>query len=211
MEARDEAAAKAGTPLPASEVIFVPSLPRRVDEVNVLRGGQVDGSVMSVSGASLVVTANVDDADVEQLAVDLPVTIEVPTGESVPGTITAIVEAEGDDATGYDVTITPGELTPEQMEALRGSNVRITVPVESTDGDVLAVPLAALTAGPGGETRVEVMRDGVTDLVEVEVGLAAEGYAEVIAVDGTLDEGDLVVVGDGSSDDEDESDDAASR
>ena len=209
VEARDEAAARAGTPLPASEVIFVPSLPRRVDEVNVRRDGQVDGAVMSVSGASLVVTANVDDADAELLAVDLPVTIEVPTGETVAGTITAIEEAEGEGATGHDVTVAPGELTAEQMEALRGANVRITVPVESTEGDVLAVPLAALTAGPGGETRVEVMRDGVTHLVEVEVGLTAEGYAEVSAVDDTLAAGDLVVVGDAAHE-SDGADDATS-
>jgi hypothetical protein len=42
-----------------------------------------------------------------------------------------------------------------------------------------------------------VLRDGVAELVEVEVGLTAEGYAEVSAVDGTLAEGDQVVVGDG--------------
>lgn len=196
---RDEAAVAAGTPLPAAEVVFVPSLPRRVDEVAVRRGGQVDGAVMSVSGASLVVTANVDDADHERLAVDQAVTIEVPTGEEVAGTITAIEEATGEGATGWNVTVTPGELTPEQAEALRGQNVRITVPIESTEGDVLAVPLAALTAGPGGETRVEVMRGGPAELVEVEVGLTAEGYAEVSAVEGTLAEGDLVVVGDGGS------------
>lgn len=198
--ARDEAAFAAGTPLPASEIVYVPSLPRRVDEVRVRRGGQIDGAVMSVSGASLVVTANVDDADHELLAVDQAVSIEVPTGEQVAGTITGIAEAEGEGATGWDVTITPGELTPEQAEALRGQNVRVTVPIESTEGDVLAVPLAALTAGPGGETRVEVMRDGVAELVEVEVGLTAQGYAEVTAVDGTLAEGDLVVVGDGDED-----------
>ncbi|TDE08217.1 peptidoglycan-binding protein [Jiangella asiatica] len=206
---RDEAAAAAGTPLPASEVVFVPSLPRRVDEVQVRRGGQVSGAVMSVSGATLVVTANVDDAARELLAAEMPVTIELPSGDEVAGTITAIAEAEGEGATGHDVTIAPGELTAEQVEELRGANVRVTVPVESTDGDVLAVPLAALTAGPGGESRVEVMRDGATELVEVEVGLTAEGYAEVTAVEGELGEGDLVVVGessDASADDDAEGD-----
>ncbi|WP_199521517.1 hypothetical protein [Jiangella anatolica] len=201
--ARDEAAFAAGTPLPASEVVFIASLPRRVDEVNVRRGGQVDGAVMTVSGASLVVTANVDDADFDLLAVDQAVSIETPDGEQVPGTITAIEEATGEGATGYDVTIAPGELTPEQSEALRGQNVRITVPIESTDGEVLAVPLAALTAGPGGESRVEVMRDGVAELVEVEVGLTAQGYAQVTAVDGSLAAGDLVVVGDADDEESD--------
>lgn len=205
--ARDEAAVAAGTPLPASEVVFVPSLPRRVDEVHVRRGGQIDGAVMSVSGASLVVTANVDDADHELLALEQPVSIELPTGEQVAGTITGIAEAEGEGASGWDVTVTPGELTPEQAEALRGQNVRLTVPIESTEGDVLAVPLAALTAGPGGETRVEVMRDGAPELVEVEVGLTAQGYAEVTAVEGTLEAGDLVVVGDSDTGSGDEGSD----
>lgn len=197
---RDEAQAMAGTPLPAAEVVFVPSLPRRVDEVNVRRGGQVGDVAMSVSGADLEVTANVDDADRKLLKEKMKVRIEVPDGDEVVGTVTAIEEAEGDDATGYDVTIVPGEVTAEQAEALRGANVRVTVPVESTDGKVLAVPIAALTAGPGGQARVEVSRDGVTDLVEVEVGLAAEGYAEVEPVDGGLAAGDLVVVGEADDD-----------
>ncbi len=202
-EDRDTAAASAGTPLPASEVVFVPSLPRRVDEVHVRRGGQVNGAVMSVSGATLVVTANVDDAARELLAEEMPVAIELPSGTEVAGTIAAIEEAEGDGATGHDVTVAPGELTPEQVEELRGANVRLTIPVESTDGDVLAVPLAALTAGPGGESRVQVLRAGVAELVEVEVGLTAQGYAEVSAVDGELAEGDLVVVGESADADPD--------
>ena len=67
---------------------------------------------------------------------------------------------------------------------------------------MLYVPLAAITAGPGGEARVEVVdgdpKDGAdakTRLVVVETGLAAAGAVEVTAVDGDLEEGDLVVVG----------------
>jgi hypothetical protein len=71
------------------------------------------------------------------------------------------------------------------------------VPVSSTGGEVLAVPLAALTAGPGGEARVELV-DGEDDdgtLLEVTTGLSADGFVEVTPVDGDLAEGDLVVVG----------------
>ncbi len=108
-------------------------------------------------------------------------------------------DAPGGDAGAGRSTITllPGELSPEQVAALQGSNVRVSIPVSSTGGAVLAVPLAALTAGPGGESRVEVMADdGSTALVEVETGLAAGGYVEVTAAEGaTLTEGDLVVIG----------------
>ncbi len=195
---RDAIAAQAGTPLPSSEAVFLTTLPRRVDEVNVKRGGEVDGAVMSVSGTDLAVTAAVDAAGGELLEKGMPAVLELPTGDEVTASVTTIREPSGDDGE-YTVVIAPEELTTEQVEALRGANVRVTIPVESTDGEVLAVPLAALTAGPGGEIRVEVQRDaagGATsfELVEVEVGLTAGGYAEIEPVDGTLDEGDLVVV-----------------
>lgn len=62
---------------------------------------------------------------------------------------------------------------------------------------MLAVPDAALTAGPGGEVRVEVMRAGVEapELVVVEIGLSAGGYTEIVSSEAPLVAGDLVVVG----------------
>ena len=69
----------------------------------------------------------------------------------------------------------------------------MTIPVGATNGEVLAVPLAALSAGPGGGSRVEVVRPGGgRELVPVDVGLSAGGYAEIR---GAVSEGDLVVVG----------------
>lgn len=210
--------------LPASEVVFLETLPRRVDAVSVRRGGTVEGSVMSVSGATLQVVATADRADAALLTVgatgtavlddqELPVTIsaiEAGTGSGggSGGGDGAEGGSGGDDAGASGrstVTLLPGELTPEQVAALQGSNVRVRIPVSSTSGSVLAVPLAALTAGPGGESRVEVMgEDGATALVEVETGLAAGGYVEVTAAGGaTLAEGDLVVIGaTGTGDDE---------
>lgn len=193
--ARDEAAAAAGTPLPAAEVVYVRSLPRRVDEVKVSRGGRVEGSVLTASGAKLVVTTRVDEAARELLKKKRPATIELPSGGTIAGTITKIKQVEEDGTVEYDIVIAPTKPTAKQVAELRSANVRVTIPVQSTDGAVLAVPLAALTAGSGGEARLEVARDGKTRLVEVEVGLTADGYAEVSPVDGKLAEGDLVVVG----------------
>ncbi|MCW5954385.1 MAG: hypothetical protein KIT69_19210, partial [Propionibacteriaceae bacterium] len=62
-------------------------------------------------------------------------------------------------------------------------------------------PFAALTAGPGGESRVEVVEGDPRDeqaktrLVVVTTGLAAGGYVEVTPAEGDLKAGDLVVVG----------------
>ena len=66
---------------------------------------------------------------------------------------------------------------------------------------MLAVPVAAISVGADGESRVEVERnegDGpdAVEIVKVTVGLTAEGYAEITPVEaGALQRGDRVVVG----------------
>jgi len=188
--------------LPASEVVYLASMPRRVDSVAVTRGATVSGTAaMSVSGATLQVRGSISDTDAALLTVGAPATVTLPDDSEIPGTVTSV---GGEDPAGQDaeqtagrtpVVITPGELTEEQRTALQGSNVRVTIPVSSTGGEVLAVPLAALTAGPGGEARVEVLEDDVSTLVEVTTGLAADGFVEVEPVGGELSPDDRVVVG----------------
>jgi peptidoglycan hydrolase-like protein with peptidoglycan-binding domain len=192
-DARDalaDARLNAATPLPVSEIVYVKSLPRRVDDVNVTRGSVVNGPVMSVSGAALVVTIQVDAATKQLLRTGMTGTFDLGNGQRVDATVRRITRNEN----LYDVVLAPRRtLTGQQLELLRNANVRVTIPVKSTRGKVLAVPVAALTAGSGGESRVEVVRsDGKVELVEVQVGLSADGYAEVR---GALKAGDQVVVG----------------
>jgi septum formation inhibitor MinC len=190
------------TYLPASEVLYLPGLPRRVDEITVSRGSVVTGAVMRVSGATLVISASAAESDAKLIAEGDVATLAMPDDSELSATVTSVAPTESTDAATsagrFTVLLTPNDMTPEQLQALQGSNVRVTLPVSSTEGEVLAVPLAALTAGPGGESRVEVRRgeeDDETVLVEVTTGLAAEGYVEVTAVSDTLEAGDLVVVG----------------
>lgn len=219
------------TPLPASEVVYLASLPRRVDDVPVKRGAAVSGTpVMSVSGATLQIAGMASAEDAALLTVGAPVTIAMPDGTEAPGTVQSVGAADaetpgsGDEGSGdgagsgagadgrMRVVVVPDALTEEQRAQLQGANVRLTIPVSATEGEVLAVPTAALTAGPGGEARVEVLdADGESTLVTVETGLAADGFVEVTAVDGTLAEGDRVVVGvsGGGGADEDAEDEAS--
>ncbi|HZM40979.1 MAG TPA: peptidoglycan-binding protein [Acidimicrobiales bacterium] len=223
---RDAAAAElsdlqdaAGTPLPASEVVVLPGLPRRVDQVDVTRGQVIDGPVMQVSGAQLVIDAHVGGEDRQLLTEGLAAVMELgdlrldghvtaisrdgedsaatgSTGDAgAAETATTEAGSEGSEA-GFTVEITPDSVTPERLDALRDANVKVTIPVSATEGEVLAVPLAALTAGPGGQSRVEVLRGDETALVPVEVGLSAGGYAEIRPAAGqTVEAGDAVVVG----------------
>jgi peptidoglycan hydrolase-like protein with peptidoglycan-binding domain len=190
--ALSEAEFKAGTPLPVSEVVFVKTLPRRVDDVKVERGGTVNGVVMSVSGASLVVTVKVDAQTKERLKVGMAASFDLGDGTIIQATVRRITR----NADQFDVVVAPKTLTSAQLERLREANVRVTIPVKSTNGKVLAVPVAALSAGSDGSSRVEVLRDGKVELIPVTVGLSADGYAQVSpAGDAKLGEGDQVVVG----------------
>lgn len=202
------------TPLPASEVIYLANLPRRVDTVNVERGTVINGAVMTVSGATLEIVANLSDADAALVSVgetaylsagDLELTATIAEiTKQARGSRGGSGEQGGDQggqgegrAGRTSVILHPDELTEEQRTELVGRNVRVIIPVSSTDGEVLAVPDAALTAGPGGEVRVEVLRDGqeLPELVVVTIGLSAGGYTEIQNSAAPLVVGDLVVVG----------------
>jgi hypothetical protein len=88
-------------------------------------------------------------------------------------------------------------VVPQEAPAsLVGASVVLNITVDSTDGEVLAVPLAALSVGADRSSRVEVREDdGTTRSVTVNPGLSANGLVAVTAVDGELEKGQLVVVG----------------
>lgn len=187
--------------LPSSEVLYLTQLPRLVNAVNIARGSAPEGVAMSVSGATLELSGSVAAADGKLLTVGTVATFAMPDDSEHTATITKV--EPGKNATDrWSVTLEPAPFTPEQIQQVQGSNVRVQIPVGATEGDVLSVPPSALTAGPGGESRVEVVvgdpRDGdkaETRLVTVETGLAAGGYVEVKPIKGELEKGDLVVVG----------------
>ena len=126
----------------------------------------------------------------------MAVEIENPeTGEVIPGVVSVKAERAGTNGVADDRVYI--EITPESIpDEIVGANVRVTIPVSSTGGAVLAVPAAALSATADGSTIVQVEEaDGTLRTVTVEPGLAAGGLVEVTPVHGELEEGDLVVVG----------------
>lgn len=184
--------------LPVSEVLYLQDLPRRVDEVMVQRGTIVQSAAMLVSGATLAIKASAAESDAKLLKAGDVASLAMPDGSELSATVTSVEPrkaAGGESAEAgprYDVVLAPVKPTDAQVEALRGQNVRVKISIGATEGEVLAVPLAALTAGPGGESRLEVQEGAETRIVEVTTGLAAGGFVEVT---GEVAEGDLVVVG----------------
>jgi len=183
-----------GTWLPSGEIIFVKNLPVQVTDVRVQRGDTLSGAFMTVSGADIAMTIGMQESDARRVSVGDRVIIDEPDWipEPIEATISEIPEASQSGRVQVRVEIP--DLPPE----LLGANVRVIIPVESTSGEVLVVPAAALSAVANGDTRVEVEdpdNPGTTRFVTVTTGLAADGVVEVKPVDGALKKGDRVVVG----------------
>lgn len=183
-----------GTWIPAGELIYLKNMPVQVAQTNVTRGQTVSGAFMTVSGANVAMTVGVSKEDAARLKVGDTVIIDEPDllAEQLKATITEIPDSNGADRIQMSVLL--DNIPPE----LLGANVKVIIPVKSTNGEVLVVPAAALSAVANGDTRVEVedpKKPGTTRFVTVVTGLAADGVVEVRAVDGSLKEGDRVVVG----------------
>lgn len=189
--------AKVDTVFPAAELYFLPSLPRTIQTLTVEPGQRPQGPVMTVTGSGTSITSAVSAADRRLISVgDVAVLEDEDLGITADATVAFVADNPGGgdiQSDRYRIRIDPNEDLPE--DALN-VNFRITIPITSSGGEVLAVPLAALSAGSDGTTRVEVERSpGQTELVRVNPGLRAEGFVEIEVLEGSLDEGDRVVVG----------------
>jgi len=189
-------ASQMGITVPANEVLFFPTLPLRVDTVKVRRGDSVTTQVMTVSNSRLGIDSSLSLSDAKLVRPGATVRIEEPDlGVRANGVVTQVADRPGTNK--VDPSRVYLEVTPKTAPAqLVGASVKLTIAVKSTDRAVLAVPVTALSVGADGGSRVQVhRRDGRTEYVGVEPGLAAQGLVEVRPVDGDLRPGGLVVVG----------------
>jgi hypothetical protein len=216
--------AQVGIVVPANEIVFFTALPLQVDESKLAAGDALSGVLMTVATQRLAVDASVDPGDAPSLHVGQAAEIEATDlGLTVPGTITKIGASPGTngaDATRIYVEVTPTEtaasteppvasntassvpvFSPDRkptLADLNGISVKVTVPISTTNGNVLAVPTAAVSAAADGTTRVEVedTPDKPTRYVTVTAGLRADGYVQVTPSKlSELKTGDLVVTG----------------
>ncbi len=208
--ARSDAEAAVATPLPNGELVYLTSLPRRVDEVLIKIGEVLGGPLLQVSGATLQVKVTVSEDEAALLTAGMPAQLTVPGVGAVPATVSSVATApptsDAADATRREVILDPGQLATEQATALRGANIKVIIEVASTQGEVLSVPLAALFSDADGNSQVEVLgTEGATRFQRVTTGLTAGGQVEVHPADAggapvaesvdTLDATSLVVVG----------------
>jgi HlyD family secretion protein len=212
-----ELQARTGTTLPSSEVVFVPSLPARVDRVGGTVGSPVRAPLLVLSTGRLVVRAMLPLPEHRLVKVGQRVELVSEVLDlSAPGVVTSIAQTSGDgnpasadSGAGVDGLPTDGG-APQQAvgsgfqltasgtidQRLAGQDVRVTIEAASTGGPVLVVPLAAVSAGADGSSQVTAVRPGGRqERVVVAAGVSGDGFLEVRPISGRLRKGDRVVIG----------------
>lgn len=200
----DRLETETGTAFPATELVFVTTLPQQIIRVNNDLGDEPSEAVLVISSSETVIRSAVATSDrkllkqgmkatIDEDELNLKAEVKVENIATKPGG-GKLTENQ------YGVELVATEPLPKDAV---DSSVRVSIPVTSTDGEVLVVPLAAVSAGPDGKSRVEVQihpESKDTMLVPVKVGLTAGGLVEVEASsDAKLNEQDQVVVGDNVS------------
>ncbi|MEV0639418.1 peptidoglycan-binding domain-containing protein [Streptomyces sp. NPDC050619] len=204
---------KATVTLPASEVVFVPSLPARVVSVPVHVGDPVKGPVITLARGDMTLTGFLDPSERGLVSAGAKADILAEAiGTHAAGTVESVgalvTPGTGNDKPSPDNgpadPQTGGAYVPVRIEG-RGTwdkrfadqDVRITITAAATSRAVTAVPEAAVTAGADARTTVTVVTaSGAQHVVPVTTGVSADGLVQVTPTRGhTLRARDRVVVG----------------
>lgn len=189
------ARAKLGVQVPADEVVFIPSLPIRVHEVTASVAGNATGPVMSVTDNELSIDSQLAMEAAPLVKPGMKVAVdEQALGIKANGTVETVANTPGTRGVdGYHFYL--GVKVESTPVALAGFSVRLSIPIETTKGPVIAVPTSAVSLAADGTSRVLVDRSGRQEYVTVQPGLSTGGYVEVNASDQRLAPGQMVVVG----------------
>lgn len=195
--------ATTGTVLPAGEVVAVPSFPASILTVDARPGSDLadteDGLLMTISVGDLIVTGLLAEGDHSVAAEGASVRIIDETQQDeIEGTLVKVGEfdpAPDTGAAGYPFTIEPRKRFPADWN---GKPVRVDILVAETPAPVLVVPVTAIRGLPDGSSIVRIVdsdgAEGGVREVPVDVGLVAQGEAEISSTDPSLRAGVKVLV-----------------
>jgi hypothetical protein len=185
----------AGVKVPVDEIVFLPTLPVRVERVDVVVGDPASGPLLVVTNNQLALDSSLTLEEAPLVKPGMVVAIDEPDlGIEASGVVSRVAESPGTDGVdGFHVYFET--LVDETAAALEGFSLRLTIPVQSTEAAALVVPISALSLAADGTSRVQVEEDGVLKVVAVEPGLSADGFVAITPLEGTLAPGQLVVIG----------------
>jgi peptidoglycan hydrolase-like protein with peptidoglycan-binding domain len=159
----------------------------RVTAAEVPLGGQASPGqpILTCTGTAHIVTVDLPVTEQNLATRGEKVAVELPDNRTVNGTVAEVgtvaraPEAGSGQATStptIDVIVTLDD--PASAGTLDQAPVEVLFVVAKHTG-VLAVPVSALLALPGGGHGVRVVEGRTSHVVPVHVGISANGYAEV--------------------------------
>ena len=184
--------------LSPGQVVFEPGA-IRVTQVTGSLGGPAARPVRQTTSDQQVVSIALDTAQESQVAVGDKVSVTLPGGSSTPGVVafvgTVATSTAGQGGSGSTTTIPVTVTLTDPGAAGTLDQAPVTVHITTaTSKDVLAVPVTALQARPGGYV-VEVTGPGGTrHWVPVSAGPVFDDNSGLVEVDGALTPGQRVVV-----------------
>jgi peptidoglycan hydrolase-like protein with peptidoglycan-binding domain len=138
--------------------------------------------LLTVTGSQRVVRFKLSVADGGLAKVGTRVSVGLPDGSSATGKVTGVGKTAkpGDDpqdkSPKIDVTVSFDN--PKKVTAFDQSPVTVSLTGETRE-NILSVPVNALLALPGGGFGVQVVENGGTRDVKVELGIFGQGRVEV--------------------------------
>jgi peptidoglycan hydrolase-like protein with peptidoglycan-binding domain len=178
---------ESGTVQPGDAVVAPGA--RRVADVKATLGGALAGELLTWTGTARMVEVDLDTQYEDLVKDGTKASVKLPDGTTVGAEVSRVGTAAtaasspagGNSGSGTGDATLPVDLTVKDQSRLgryQAAPVEVTLTAE-THEDVLAVPVNALIARPGGGYAVQaVTASGVEDRA-VEVGLFADGLVEV--------------------------------
>ena len=176
------------------DIVAIRAASVRVSTVTAKLGDSAGPSPLSYTSPTLRVVAKLTDAQSRELLPATAVTVTLPDGTELAGTIASI--DPGGVPYGTEGKTTPASASidladPSAAQGIGLRAVKVALASEEVEG-ALVVPVASLIATLDGGYAVDVLREGTVVRVPVTLGLIADSRAQV--VEGDLAEGDAVVV-----------------
>jgi len=184
--------------LTLGQVVFEPEA-LRVTQVTGSLAGPAAGPVLAATSDRHVVTVALDVSDESEVKAGDAVTVTLPDGAVTPGVIssagtvaTTSPSGQGQNAT-TTIPVTVKLTHPSAAGTLDQAPVTVNI-TTATARNVLAVPVTALVARPGGYDVEVAGPQNTRRWVPVQVGPVFDDAAGLVQVTGALTPGERVVV-----------------
>ncbi len=143
-----------GVQVPIDEIVFIPTLPVRIQEVTAAIGSSPSGPVLSVTDNQITIHSSLALDAAPFVKPEMEVHIDEPAyGVKARGIVEKVENTPGTHGVdGYHIYFAVRvDYTPVPLD---GFSLRLTIPVKSTKGAVIAVPLSAVFLAADGTSRV---------------------------------------------------------